>query len=86
VLIVTAPVMRYLIGMTYAGTGGSLLLVGLLHASFNASGSLPAFTGFGQQIAALAVLLALVAGYRALRTRRGGEEERRQRSAFRHAH
>lgn len=86
VLLVTAPFLRYLIGMTYAGTGGSLLLVGLLHASFNASGSLPAFVGFGQQIAALVVLLAVVAGYRAVRMRRGGEEERRPRTAIRHAH
>ena len=31
---------RYLIGMIYLETGGSTLLVGLLHASFNSSGSL----------------------------------------------
>src|SRR4029453_392269 len=36
VLILAAPVMRYLLGMTLLGTGGSVLAVGILHASFNA--------------------------------------------------
>ncbi|MDT7698476.1 MAG: hypothetical protein QOJ30_801, partial [Pseudonocardiales bacterium] len=36
-LIVAAPFLRYLIGVHYLGTGGSLLAVGLQHASFNAA-------------------------------------------------
>jgi membrane protease YdiL (CAAX protease family) len=75
VLIAVAPFMRYLMGMTYLGTGGSILVVGLLHASFNASGQLPAFTGFWQPIAALVVLIIPVFAYRALRLRRADEGE-----------
>jgi hypothetical protein len=77
VLIVVAPFMRYLIGMTYLGTAGSILIVGLLHASFNASGQLPAFTGFWQPIAALVVLIIPVFVYRAMRLRRADEDELR---------
>jgi hypothetical protein len=40
VLFVIAPAMRYLLGRTDYATGGSLLAVGVLHASFNASGKL----------------------------------------------
>ena len=40
VLFVIAPAMRYLLGRTDYVTGGSLLAVGVLHASFNASGKL----------------------------------------------
>src|SRR5206468_8871786 len=67
VLIVTAPILRWLIGVTYLGTGGSILLVGLLHASFNASGQLPvAFGGATfQSIGAAAILLVIVWTYRA---------------------
>jgi membrane protease YdiL (CAAX protease family) len=36
-LVVAAPFLRYLIGVHYLGTGGSLLAVGLQHASFNAA-------------------------------------------------
>lgn len=39
-LFLIAPAMRYLLGRTDVATGGSLLAVGVLHASFNASGQL----------------------------------------------
>jgi CAAX protease family protein len=46
VLILAAPFMRYLLGMTLVGTGGSVLAVAILHASFNASGALSAVHGW----------------------------------------
>jgi membrane protease YdiL (CAAX protease family) len=72
VLFLVAPVFRLLAGITYLETGGSILIVGLLHASFNASGStkLTAFDGEWQQIAAIIVLLAALALYRSTTTRR----------------
>jgi hypothetical protein len=50
-------------------TGYSLLIVGLLHASFNASAStkLDVFDGEWQQIAAVIVLLGIVAAAAASR-------------------
>lgn len=58
---------RYVIGATLIDTGGSLLVVGILHASSDASGA--AFgTGWQQMIGAVAVALAVLA-YRAVRHR-----------------
>ncbi|WP_166875890.1 CPBP family intramembrane glutamic endopeptidase [Salinibacterium sp. ZJ450] len=71
-LVVVALLVRVLYGITYLETGGSVLLVGLLHASFNASGQLPAMIGGWQQIVAMMVLLAIVALYRVGRLRRKG--------------
>ncbi|CAH0135924.1 hypothetical protein SRABI26_00344 [Arthrobacter sp. Bi26] len=63
VLFLFAPFFRLLMGIVYLGTGHSLFIVGLLHASFNASAAdkLDLFDGDWQQIAALIVLLAGVA-------------------------
>lgn len=63
VLFLVAPAFRCLAGITYPGTGGSVLIVALLHASFNASGAakLGVFEGEWQQIAAIIVLLAALA-------------------------
>jgi membrane protease YdiL (CAAX protease family) len=61
-LAVTAPVMRYLLGMHYLDTRGSLLAVGLQHAAFNASGSL-GLAGW-EYVGGLVVLTVLVAAAR----------------------
>lgn len=71
VLLVFAPLFRLLVGIAYLGTGQSLLIVALLHASFNASeqSKLPVFDGGWQPIAAatlLLVVLVLLRKFRAL--------------------
>ena len=71
VLLVFAPLFRLLVGIAYLGTGQSLLIVALLHASFNASEQtkLPVFDGAWQHIAAatlLLVVLVLLRKFRAL--------------------
>jgi membrane protease YdiL (CAAX protease family) len=68
-LIGAAPFVRYLVGMLLIDTGGSLLAVGLLHGSWNASSQLAAADGGWQFIPAVVVLTLLVAGYRLLRVR-----------------
>ena len=68
-LLVSAPFFRYLIGTVLVDTGGSLLAVGLLHASFNASGALQVTRGGWQYIPAMIVLTLLVTAYRRLRGR-----------------
>ncbi|WP_146068859.1 type II CAAX endopeptidase family protein [Arthrobacter sp. ZGTC131] len=72
VLFLFAPFFRALMGLTYLRTGYSLLIVGLLHASFNASAAtkLDAFDGDWQQIAAAIVLLGVVAALRIFRSPR----------------
>jgi membrane protease YdiL (CAAX protease family) len=69
VLILTAPVFRYLFGMTLRDTGGSVLAVALLHASFNASQSLGSLHGWWPAYVALPVLTLLVALARRRRQR-----------------
>lgn len=59
-----APMLRYLSGALLLDTGGSVLAVALLHASFNASGRLPVATGGWQFLSALVMLAGLVAAYR----------------------
>ena len=70
VLLVFAPLFRLLVGIAYLGTGRSLLIVALLHASFNASeqSKLAVFDGAWQQIAAATVLLVVLALLRKFRT------------------
>jgi uncharacterized protein len=62
-----AVVYRYLIGMVFADTGGSLLAVALLHASWNASGALAAVDGQVPSIVATVLLTLLLAAYRIIR-------------------
>lgn len=74
-VLLVAPVMRYLMGRTDTASGGSLLAVGVMHASFNASHQLGVTDGDWQAIAGLVIVagLALVAdrsrGARAARRR-----------------
>jgi membrane protease YdiL (CAAX protease family) len=56
-----APFLRYLLGTLYLDTAGSLLAVGLMHASYNAASQLGAAEGGWQFIPALAVLTLVVA-------------------------
>jgi uncharacterized protein len=64
-----APFFRYLAGTQLIDSGGSILAIGLLHASFNASGQLSAVPGEWQYIPALIVLTLAVIVYRRLRGR-----------------
>jgi membrane protease YdiL (CAAX protease family) len=61
ILFAMAPVYRYLLGMQLLDTGGSVLAIGVLHASWNAAGKLGAVEGTWQVIAAVILLTALVA-------------------------
>jgi hypothetical protein len=61
-VLLIAPFMRYLLGMHYLDTRGSLLAVGLQHAAFNASADLGA-KGWEYGIG-LVVLTLAVAGFR----------------------
>jgi membrane protease YdiL (CAAX protease family) len=69
ILAVLAPSLRYPIGTVLIDTRGSILAVGLLHASFNATGTLSAADGGWQLLPALLVLVAVVGVH--LRLRRG---------------
>ena len=64
-----APGFRYLAGTQLIDSGGSILAIGLLHASFNASGQLSAVPGGWQYIPAVIVLTLAVIAYRRLRGR-----------------
>jgi membrane protease YdiL (CAAX protease family) len=83
-LAAAAPFFRYLIGTFLVDTGGSILAVALLHASFNAAGSTAAVDGGWQYIPAMIILTLLVVAYRARRkrsavhgNRQSGNTERR---------
>jgi membrane protease YdiL (CAAX protease family) len=62
-LAASAPFLRYVLGVAFAETAGSVLAVGLLHGAFNASSALGAVDGGWQYLPAL-VLLALITGAR----------------------
>lgn len=70
VLVVSAPFFRYLAGMLYLDTAGSLLAVGLMHAAFNAAGSLEVTRGGWQYVPAMIMLTVGMALWRR-RARRG---------------
>ena len=65
-LFAVAVVFRTLAGVVLDATGGSVLLVALTHASFNASGQLPAVQGQWQGVAALVAVTTVVAVLRLL--------------------
>ena len=61
VLILSAPVARYLYGLTLLGTGGSVLAVAVMHASFNGAGALTSVHGWWPGVVALPVLTVALA-------------------------
>jgi CAAX protease family protein len=67
-IALAAPFFRYLVGTQLIDTGGSVLAVGILHASFNASGQMAAIHGW-EQVPAVIVLTLAVIGYRRYRGR-----------------
>lgn len=64
VVALVAPILRYLFGTMLIDTRGSILAVGVLHASFNAAGTLPAATGGWELIPAMLILTVAVAVHR----------------------
>ena len=66
-----APVFRYVMGRTDRVTSRSLLAVGVMHAAFNASGSLDVLDGGWQHIAGMAVVGAALFAADSLRARSG---------------
>ena len=68
-LLVGLLFFRYLAGVLMLETNGSVLAVGVLHASFNASGGMDVTPGGWQYVPAVILLTVLVAAYRALRGR-----------------
>jgi hypothetical protein len=61
VLVAMAPAARYLVGRTDIATGGSPLVVGVLPASWNASGNLSVVDGDLQYVAGLIIVAAVAA-------------------------
>ncbi len=68
-LLVGLVFFRYLAGVLMLETNGSVLAVGVLHASFNASGGMDVTPAGWQYVPAVVLLTVLVAAYRALRGR-----------------
>ena len=68
-LALVAPFFRYLLGTQLVDTGGSVLAIALLHASFNGAGSMAAVPGGWQYVPAVIVLTLLVVAYRRWRGR-----------------
>lgn len=85
-LFVLVPVYRYLLGMHLLDTGGSVLAIGIQHASWNAAGSLGAVEGEWQVMVAVVLLTLLVALERRLRGQGarplGRDAERRAAAAW----
>lgn len=74
-LVLFAPPMRYLMGRMDAVSGGSLLAVGVMHASFNASGQLGVVDGDWQPIGALVAVAGAFLYADARRARLGARRE-----------
>ena len=70
-VVIAAPFMRYLLGMHYLDTRGSLPAVGLQHAAFNASAGL-GLAGW-EYVAGLVILTTLVAARHLIHRQRLGE-------------
>jgi uncharacterized protein len=68
-IALVAPFFRYLLGTQLVDSGGSVLAIGLLHASFNAAGGMSAVPGGWQYVPAMIVLTLAVIAYRRLRGR-----------------
>ena len=68
-IALVAPFFRYLLGTQLVDSGGSILAIGMLHASFNAAGQLSAVPGGWQYIPAMILLTLGVIVYRRLRGR-----------------
>jgi membrane protease YdiL (CAAX protease family) len=69
-LLAALPFFRYLAGVLFVDTKGSVLAVALLHASFNASGAMSVLQPAGwQYVPAMIVLALAVAAYRKFRNR-----------------
>ena len=68
-IALAAPFFRYLLGTQLVDSGGSILAISLLHASFNASGQMSAVLGGWQYLPAMIALTAAVIVYRRLRSR-----------------
>ncbi|MFI7743122.1 CPBP family intramembrane glutamic endopeptidase [Kocuria rhizosphaericola] len=85
-LVLLAPVYRYLLGMHLLDTGGSVLALGIQHASWNAAGGLGAVTGEWQVMGAVVLLTLLVALERRVRGQgsrpMGRDAERRAAAAW----
>lgn len=77
ILFVSAPFFRWLVGVVLLGTRASLLAVGLLHASFNAAGALPIYSGGWQYVPAMIALTVVVALVRRRRGRSAAGEAAR---------
>ena len=68
-IALVAPFFRYLLGTQLIDSGGSILAIGLLHASFNAAGQMSAVPGGWQYIPAMIILTFAVIAYRRWRGR-----------------
>lgn len=68
-LLLALVFFRYLAGVLMLETNGSILAVGVLHASFNASGGMDVTPGGWQYVPAIIILTLLVTAYRAWRGR-----------------
>jgi len=68
-LLGALPFLRYVAGVLLVDTGGSVLAVAFLHASFNASGTLSVVPDGWQYVPALVVLTVIVSVHRRLRGR-----------------
>lgn len=85
VLCVGAPFYRYLLGLHLLATGGSILAIGVQHASWNAAANLDGIDGEWQPVVAVA-LLTVVLGVLHRRARPRGTGAGTQRATHRPTH